>query len=389
MKQIGIFSDCLVFNVKRVARILRKTPWLALVILMWSVCGATGQSNSALSGAWFVDETGWTIELTVKGAAVSGSVLPGPPPASTLLPIYLAIPMTITSGDFDGTTIQFKVESPGDPRKVTFTGILMGDRLSLTRDMVIQSTPGAGPRGAGPNNTVLNAGSPRQVTARRRGIPVIGNVLVDEGRPRPVFELAFSGPGGKTPVRLTEGPQAVGGRRTFDSVAPTTQAFAGSNPSTFVFDLPAGEHRPSVEGLPAGYTVKSIRSENADLLAMPLKVADGTPLIRLTITLGVVEGPPWKRIRGRIENLNGANPRELERGNLSRPLAIMLAAPAFSEYFFAPIASDGSFEFPWVLPGTYSVRLTPNIPAAPASLVVGPNDVLNVAIKVLPEGPGR
>src|SRR5262249_25410545 len=56
-----------------------------------------------------------------------------------------------------------------------------------------------------------------------------------------------------------------------------------------------------------------------------------------------------------------------------------------AETLNAPVGRDGQFEFPTVLPGTYTARSLPNVVLAPpTSVTVGGANVANVEIRIPP-----
>ncbi len=60
-----------------------------------------------------------------------------------------------------------------------------------------------------------------------------------------------------------------------------------------------------------------------------------------------------------------------------------MIGPATLETLTAPVQSDGSFEFPKVLPGIYDVRTLPvTVLSAGGTLTVGPADVTNFQLRI-------
>ena len=87
------------------------------------------------------------------------------------------------------------------------------------------------------------------------GVTVTGRVLVDEGRPRPVFQFALSDASGAWFSPSTD----RSGLGTFAAATVSGRALPPNLP-VFSMDLPAGDYRPVISGLPPGYTVRSIES---------------------------------------------------------------------------------------------------------------------------------
>jgi hypothetical protein len=124
--------------------------------------------------------------------------------------------------------------------------------------------------------------------------------------------------------------------------------------SRFSIDVPEGEHKVSVAGLPKGYSTQSILYGSTDVLTTPLLLASGEPPRELILKLGVSSPPPWARVRG-----------QLTRGGQPVPAPaqsrIALTGLDVRDRFEAPIRPDGSFELSRVLVGKYNARLTPEI----------------------------
>src|SRR5688572_29416221 len=79
----------------------------------------------------------------------------------------------------------------------------------------------------------------------------------------------------------------------------------GRQTEAFRAVLDEGEYRVGWSGLPAGYEVKSITAESADLLSTNLIVSAATASIPIVVNLGVTEKPPWVRAAGRVSGLEG------------------------------------------------------------------------------------
>jgi TonB family protein len=135
--------------------------------------------------------------------------------------------------------------------------------------------------------------------------------------------------------------------------------------------LPEGEYRISWAGLPSSYQLKSIMAGSTDLLANPLKVEAGAPIIPITVTL---EAPAtWVKVGGRVPGL-------------SSPYRLSLSGGPLADALETPLNADGLFEFPRVLPGTYTARLSPTLPVPfSVQLVVPTNqDLTGVEIPMPP-----
>jgi hypothetical protein len=129
-----------------------------------------------------------------------------------------------------------------------------------------------------------------------------------------------------------------------------------------------GQYKVTTNGLPAGYSVKSITLGNVDALNQPITVtAAAIPV--LSIALGVSSPPPWVKVSGRVTG--GA------------ATSVGMIGPAILDSLNAAVGADGAFEFPMVLPGTYNVRtLPPNALAPQAPVTVGSTNVTNVELSI-------
>jgi hypothetical protein len=176
-------------------------------------------------------------------------------------------------------------------------------------------------------------------------VDVAGSVSVEQNGPRPQFRLAF------TRVDVT-----------------------GANPintagtPAFTVTLAAGEYKLTATGLPTGYSLKSATIGTVDAANQTFKIAPGSPT-SLAITLGVSSPPPWVKVSGHVIGGNATN--------------VSLSGTALAETLNAPVGRDGQFEFPMVLPGTYTARSVPTVVLAPTtSITVGTTNVANVEVRI-------
>lgn len=178
---------------------------------------------------------------------------------------------------------------------------------------------------------------------------VAGTVEVEQNGPRPRFQLAFT--------------RVEGGAPSAPSVPISATAAAA-----FTVSLPRGDYRIAATGLPAGYTLKSATAGGADVLGQPLKIGQGSPTA-LTVTLGVSSPPPWVKVSGRVTGGTAAS--------------IAMTGAAAGEALNAPVGPNGAFEFPMVLPGTYTARPLPVNALAPVlPVTVGNTDVANLELRL-------
>jgi hypothetical protein len=176
-------------------------------------------------------------------------------------------------------------------------------------------------------------------------LDVTGSVAVEQNGPRPQFRLAF------TRVDVT-GANPIN--------APGTPSFTVT--------LAAGEYKLAATGLPAGYSLKSATIGSVDAANQTFKVAPGSPTA-LAITLGVSSPPPWVKVSGHVIGGNATN--------------VSLNGTALAETLSSPVGRDGQFEFPMVLPGTYTARSVPSVVLAPTtSVTVGTTNVANVEVRI-------
>ncbi len=177
-----------------------------------------------------------------------------------------------------------------------------------------------------------------------------GTVMMDASGPSPRFQLSFTrmdGPAPSGPVRVTAA-------------------------TTFTAALSPGQYRVTTDGLPNSFTLKSMTLDTTDVLAQPMKLTSGDSP-SLSVMLGVAAPAPWVKVAGRIV---GGNAGPVPPGSVS------MSGAAILETLTAPVQSDGSFEFPKVLPGIYDVRTLPvTVLSADSTLTVGPADLTNFQLR--------
>jgi protocatechuate 3,4-dioxygenase beta subunit len=163
---------------------------------------------------------------------------------------------------------------------------------------------------------------------------VRGKVVVEDGAPVPRMNIAFISERG----RLDAGASVDG---------------------SFSISATEGEHRLVVSNVPGGYALRSMSSGSTDLLRQPLKVGEA----EITDLVLRFSGPPPEmlvRLRGKVvrpAGNTGPVPNKIQLSGTNLP------------NLEAVIAPDGSFEYPKLLPGAYSVNLQPrNTPMPPLSI---------------------
>lgn len=153
-----------------------------------------------------------------------------------------------------------------------------------------------------------------------KAVDVTAGVNIEGGGMQPRFCLAFAG------------------------AYSTTEAISEGILKT---QLPEGEYRVSLSGLPTGFKLKSIVERSTDLLKDRLKIAAGDPPPQLIVSLEASSPPPWVKVSGRVVDRRGptsASPRKV---------VLCSGTTAIHE---ADVGADGSFEFGMVLPGKYTLQ---------------------------------
>jgi hypothetical protein len=191
-------------------------------------------------------------------------------------------------------------------------------------------------------------------------VPVSGKVLIDDYAP-------FSGHTAPLPaLRIwligTDIQPAADGVE----VLPATRDLALNGDGSFATVLPTGEYRVTVEGVVAPHTVRRVTDGKTDLLAEPLRVTDGgTKDLSVAISLSTFA------VKGRV-SYRGRNIPDGVQVSISR----MGQAIAH-----APVAADGTFGFPGIPPGPYSVRVEPA--GMPIPVDVSAKDVSGLEFSLL------
>jgi hypothetical protein len=186
-------------------------------------------------------------------------------------------------------------------------------------------------------------------------VPLMGSVAgvinVEGGGPHPTFSLEFTRIGGSA--------------YRDDLVSRANGSITGR--------LPIGEYRLALGSLPLGYALKSIVSGSTDLTTGPLIVRE-VGAAQFTVNLGVSSPPPWAKLSGRLKG-NSA----LWEGS-----TLVLNSQSGGTSVESNLKTDGSFEFPMILPGSYSGRITPAralaIPPIAVVIPEGRDDIQNLEI---------
>jgi hypothetical protein len=198
-----------------------------------------------------------------------------------------------------------------------------------------------------------------------------------KGDPIPTASQTFQT---STPADVVEGTVTIEGgaplprfRVRFVVGAVTRTAAVASK--SFTASLPRGDYRVAID-LPAGYEVRSLTDGTSDLGFWPMSVApspSGSPRIgaapRIAITLGVAKPEPWVKVNGRVVG-----------SSAFRGVTVQLTGAILADELTTTSGSDGSFEFPKVLPDTYTLRLLPGGGTFTQTIVVGPSGLSGLEI---------
>jgi hypothetical protein len=187
---------------------------------------------------------------------------------------------------------------------------------------------------------------------------VTGRVETEDDAPAPLFGVFLQAVAGETfrPNPVTPG---------LDILLPVAVLADG----TLRTQLPLGEYRLHLAEAPPGYRPLEVRYGDTDLSKETLKItAAGAE--RLYLKFGVQSPMPWVRVGGRVVTPGNEPAMHVD--------FIMLSGRVSLE---AKVNSDGSFNFPRVLPGSYSARTVPFGFGAPPTTVVIANEDL-VALEI-------
>jgi len=226
------------------------------------------------------------------------------------------------------------------------------------------------------------------------------NVAVENEAKLPIFS-----PVGYPAIRLTRISDGVRVESPLDITSKLT-----------VPDAAQADYRVTVENVPFGYVVKSIKSDSTDLLVNvftlpPLKTAippgaqltTGTvilgpqttqtaaatlvQLVASSITIQSGAAPSSKSISIVLTKLSPSTPPTngvaiSGRTNAPRVRAVYLSGSPGTLY------SDGTFEFRGVLPGRYTILNNPSVMfTVGASVVVGDMDLAGIRLEEIVERP--
>jgi hypothetical protein len=189
--------------------------------------------------------------------------------------------------------------------------------------------------------------------AAQRGAPqavkeVSGRVII-EGLPSPRFSLLALSPGRPANTAAVN-PQADG---TFKTTLPLGLSVVGA-----------------AQGLPAGFTIRSMTYGPTDLMRDPVNVAT-TDTAELVIALSA---PRAGSISGKVTGL---------RSNSGVRVVLRNNTPGVS--WEAPVNADGTFIITKVVPGTYSLRVSYGGLVTARSVTLADQDLTGMDLGVSPE----
>jgi hypothetical protein len=183
-----------------------------------------------------------------------------------------------------------------------------------------------------------------------------------------------------------EGPLPRAGLRAIPVTAPSAGRATVQADGTFVATLPDGEFQIEMTDVTAPYRVKSMQYGSVDLMRQKLKVT-GESSQEIVVTLESIASAPWARVAGRATG--GKLP--------STKVALIGSTPRF--FIESRIEADGTFVFPKVPHGTYTLRTEPptygmadktvSIDRDVAALDVVIPEQRNLTVRVRVEGGGR
>ena len=139
---------------------------------------------------------------------------------------------------------------------------------------------------------------------------------------------------------------------------------------TFSVQLHAATHEPVMAGLPIGYSIASVRIGTKDV-TKGITVGK-TDISDVVITLDTPE--ELAAIKGKVSGLAPSR-YATTRVEIKGPITIIGSMQT-------NIRDDGSFEFPVVTPGSYSLSLTSVPEFSPMTLNLDSTDTVNVSVVV-------
>ncbi len=193
-------------------------------------------------------------------------------------------------------------------------------------------------------------------------VAVQGRVITEGGGPSPQLWFSLSGPDG-----VARSGSAVFDTMRSNGMVTVTGWADRADDVIFITNLPLGEYRIALAGLPPGYRVKSFTYGNTNLLESPLRL--GGEIRQLSIVLDTTDVHQVK-VRGRLIR-DAVLPRGIASNHVTLQNSLLLTP---IETLIGP---DGSFEFSRIPPGRYAITA----PLARSVLSVSEKDANDVEIK--------
>jgi hypothetical protein len=166
-------------------------------------------------------------------------------------------------------------------------------------------------------------------------------------------------------------------RAVIEFVRPAGTARAGiDNNGRFEATLAEGAHRVSVSNLPQGFSIRSIKAGDVDLMREPF-VLTAPPATDIVVELAFSGSTTTAGVAGRVVGLDAM----LAAKTVVRLDGVNLVSQEVA------IAPDGAFRFAKVLPGSYTLQLSSTSspsppPVRPLAVQVGNVDVTSLEVRV-------
>jgi hypothetical protein len=152
------------------------------------------------------------------------------------------------------------------------------------------------------------------------------------------------------------------------------------------FRFPEGEQRIVFSApLPSGYSLKSLTAGGTDLLRQPLTVTDKTPEIVATFATAP---NATRRVSGRVAGFDAfwASLTPTLRANNPE---ITLSGTGLATDLYAPVRTDGTFEFGALAQGAYIAQFSAGVRASERiPIVVSDRNIVNLEIAISTAGRG-
>ena len=199
------------------------------------------------------------------------------------------------------------------------------------------------------------------------------DVRVEGGGKLPAF-----GGGKLTTLQL----EPIGGGRNV--MSPLTRPSITLTP-------PLTDYRVTIEGLPEGYSVKSLKYGAFDLKDGVLQLTSSNVASNVRTAVPFASLPP--QVLSIVLDSTAASRAQSTGARVRGTLPAEIVRPIYLSGAAGTLFADGTFEFRNVRPGRHAILTLDNAPSKPAlgaSIVVGDQDLNDVALEetpVLPQNP--